>query len=192
MSSDGGRSIGAGGARVEVLWPDGTLAVGDGLEARACASIDALRDEAAGVAELIPYRDAAAREGQARAVAADRTLDAEERRRLIEHVADTAVVELAPVAWTTLVQFVDPPDWELLDALGDDFWSDDGKPSPILCVASLRTDDGGVIDCCGAAFASVQERDAAAVRFASDERLTSEQRRTLVSRISRTPIDQIV
>lgn len=181
----------ARGVSIEVLWPDGSMTIkGDDDRKPNCRIVSSaahLMDEVDGLADSLPYRDAASREGQVRKVAANNSLDQSDKRSIAAHVASVPVIEGANRPMMVVVQFVSPPDWTIVEALGDEAW-EDGSPSPLLCSATLRTADGASIDCCACPFSSVEERESAARRFALDGRLSAEQRRELVMRIGRTPV----
>lgn len=187
-STDGQEST----QRIDVLDRGGLVrTLGGGLTSRAAATAEELLGEAHGLAlgdpgAPLPWRDAAAREGQARRIAADRALSRDERRGLIEHLAATPVLEAEEAS--TVVHLIGPPDWALVERLGDDGWDDDGAPSRLLTVATVRTEDGAVIGCSGARFSSAHEREAAVRSVASDGRLTSAERRGIAARVARTPV----
>ena len=179
----------------EVLHPDGTIALMNGGQptiCRAAASIDALRDEADGLSvNVLPWRDANARESQARRIASDRSLDHDLRLQLVEHVASTPVLDAPPRGLTVVTEFVGPPDWSLAERLGDDFWDDERvSPAGWLCAATVRTEDGAAVECSAAKLRSADERETMVKRIAQDNRLTLTERRLYGMRVARTPLLQ--
>ncbi|WP_299945235.1 hypothetical protein [uncultured Ruegeria sp.] len=173
---------------VEVLFDDGTVLLTDeGLACRAAADAQHLFEEIDGSEPRLPYRDAAARLCQARRLAADGSLTVADRRRLLEHVTDTPVLTSPEVYQVISVEFVEPPDWQVVEALADDAWLD-SAPSPLLTTTTTRTDDGAAVGCCAVRFADDTQREQAVRSIASDHRLSSSQRRAICERIARTPV----
>jgi len=176
---------------IEVLDMDGAITLVSGEQTIACragATVDALRDELDGFSQsILPWRDALAREGQVRRLAADKSITLSLKRALMEHVAVTKVLSAPERATTLITQFVAPPDWDLVDRLGDDFWDDD-NPAGWLCTATVRTEDGAVIECSNASFESAEDRETMVRQIVADERLSLGKRKDIAVRIGRTPV----
>jgi len=176
---------------IEVLDMDGVITLVSGEQVIACragATIDALKDEIDGFTQsILPWRDAKAREGQVRRLATDKSIASDLKRALMEHVAATKVLSAPERAITIVTQFVAPPDWDLIETLGDDFWDDD-SPAGWLCTATVSTEDGAVIECSNASFETPEDRETMVRQIVADERLSLERRKEIAVRVGRTPI----